>query len=113
MSNLKEFSYFIATGTRQADGDPATDVLEQLVPSPSHNETTDRSTTEPVNEGSIPHVDGASDDLRWRGSEHMPDFDSQNTSPRDAISIRVKFMENERTLSVNKTITVGELKRCV
>ena len=43
----------------------------------------------------------------------MPEFDSQNSSPRDTISIRVKFMENERTLSVNKTIKVGELKRCV
>ena len=109
--HVKEFSYFIATGTRQADGDPVS--YEQQVPSPSHNDTTDRSTSEPVNEASIPHTDGTSDGLRWRGSERVPDFDSQNRSPEDAISIRVKFMENERTLSVNRTITVGGLKRYV
>ena len=52
------------------------------------------------------------DGVRQRGpTESAPDSDRQREPPGDLISIRIKFMENERNLSVNRTITVGGLKR--
>ena len=79
---------------------------------PSHNYTNDVPTSETVTQENIPNMHSTSDGLRWRGREGMPsESDSQDGSPRDTISIRVKYMENERTLLVNRAITVGELKR--
>lgn len=71
------------------------------------------ATSEQVNNASIPQMDSTTDGVRWRGDESIPDSHSPNTSstPGESISIRVKFMENERTLSVNRTIKVGDLKR--
>ena len=78
---------------------------------PLQNDT--EATSEQVNNASIPQMDSTTDGLRWRGDESMPDSHSPNTSstPGESISIRVKFMENERTLSVNRTMKVGDLKR--
>ena len=78
---------------------------------PLQNDT--EATSEQVNNASIPQMDSTTDGVRWRGDESMPDSHSPNTSstPGESISIRVKFMENERTLSVNRTIKVGDLKR--
>ena len=78
---------------------------------PLQNDT--EATSEQVNNASIPQMDSTTDGVRWRGDESMPDSRSPNTSstPGESISIRVKFMENERTLSVNRTIKVGDLKR--
>ena len=78
---------------------------------PLQNDT--EATPEQVNNASIPQMDSTTDGVRWRGDESMPDSHSPNTSstPGESISIRVKFMENERTLSVNRTIKVGDLKR--
>ena len=78
---------------------------------PLQNDT--EATSEQVNNASIPQMDSTTDGVRWRGDESMPDSHSPNTSstPGEIISIRVKFMENERTLSVNRTIKVGDLKR--
>ena len=66
-----------------------------------------------VNNASIPQMDSTTDGVPWRRDESMPDSHSPNTSstPGESISIRVKFMENERTLSVNRTMKVGDLKR--
>lgn len=78
---------------------------------PLGNDT--EATSEQVNNSSIPQMDSTTDGVRWRGDESMPDSHSPNTSstPGESISIRVKFMENERTLSVNRTMKVGDLKR--
>ena len=78
---------------------------------PLQNDT--EATSEQVNNASIPQMDSTTDGVRWRGDESMPDSHSPNTSstPGESISVRVKFMENERTLSVNRTIKVGDLKR--
>ena len=78
---------------------------------PLQNDT--EATPEQANNASIPQMDRTTDGVRWRGDESMPDSHSPNTSstPGESISIRVKFMENERTLSVNRTIKVGDLKR--
>ena len=78
---------------------------------PLQNDT--EATSEQVNNASIPQMDSTTDGVRWRGDESMPDSHSPNTSstPGESISIRLKFMENERTLSVNRTIKVGDLKR--
>jgi len=97
--------------TRPADDDPVTGDLTQTATSQSHNNTNDEHASEPVNNASSPEMDRNSDGVRWRGNERTPDFGSQSSSAGDCISIRVKFMENERTLSVNRMITVGELKR--
>ena len=78
---------------------------------PLRNDT--EATSEQVNNASIPQMESTTDGVRWRGDESMPDSHSPNTSstPGESISIRVKFMENERTLSVNRTMKVGDLKR--
>ena len=78
---------------------------------PLRNDT--EAMSEQVNDASISQMDSTTDGLRWRGDESMPDSHGPNTSstPGESISIRVKFVENERTLSVNRTIKIGDLKR--
>ena len=89
-----------------------TDDLNQTAALPPHNDADIRAASEPVSDENIPRADTTSGGVRWRGTpEHTPDARSQTSSPGDCISIRVKFLENERTLTVNKAITVGQLKR--
>ena len=91
------------------DQEPVTDELNQTTTSPSRNDAADE---EPVNDANIPSMESTSEGVRWRGqAESTPNSDSQSSQPGDNIAIRVKFMENERTMSVKRTITVGELKR--
>ena len=95
--------------TESADTGPVTEVLNQTSTVPSHQEIAEE---ESANDTTIPQMDRTSDGVRWRcPAESTPHTDSQSSIPEDHISIRVKFMENERTMSVNRTITVGELKR--
>ncbi|KAJ7390023.1 transmembrane and ubiquitin-like [Desmophyllum pertusum] len=98
-----------STEGRGTDQEPVTDELNQTTTSPSRNDAADE---EPVNDANIPSMESTSEAVRWRGqAESTPNSDSQSSQPGDNIAIRVKFMENERTMSVKRTITVGELKR--
>lgn len=96
--------------TRPADSIPFTDDFNQTETWPLHSDVNE-ATSGPVNDTDFPQVDRTSDGVHWRGSASAPVLDGLNGSAEDCISIRVKFMENERTLSVNRTITIGELKR--
>ena len=100
------------TGTEPVNAGPVTEDFNQMTTLPSHTDATEEDTSEPVNNTNIPQMDRMSDGMRQRGpAENAPNSDSQRSPPGDHISIRVKFMENERTMSVNRTVTVGELKR--
>jgi len=104
----------IAIWTEPTDADPVTDDLNQTSTLPSQNNVAeeDISTSQSAYDTTIPQMDRTSDGVRWRHqAESTPHSDSQSSIPEDHISIRVKFMENERTMSVNSAITVGELKR--
>ena len=103
-----------AIDTETADTGPVSEDLNQTSTLPSHNNVAedDTSTSQSANDTTFPQMDRMSDEVRWRQpAESTPYADSQHSIPEDYISIRVKFLENERTISVNRTITVGELKR--
>ena len=104
----------VTIGTEPTDADPVTEDLNQTSTLPSQNDVTeeDMSTSQSANDTTMPQMDRTSDGVRWRRpAEDTPHPDSQSSIPEDHISIRVKFMENERTMSVNSEITLGELKR--
>lgn len=104
----------MAIGTEAADTGPVSEDLNQTSTLPSHNDVgeEDASTSQSANDTAFPQMDRMSDEVRWRRpAESTPYADSQSSIPEDHISIRVKYVENERTISVNRTITVGELKR--
>ena len=103
-----------STGTGSAHTGPVSEDLNQTSTLPSHSDVAeeDTSTSQSANYTTFPQMDRMPDEVRWRGpAESTPFADSQSSVPEDYISIRVKFSENERTISVNRTITVGELKR--
>ena len=103
-----------STGTGLGDAGPVSEDLNQTLTLPSHNDVAeeDTSTSQSANDTTFPQMDRMPDEVRWRGpAESTPFADSQSSITEDYISIRVKFSENERLISVNRTITVGELKR--
>lgn len=108
------FLCLMTLGTESVNADLITEDLNQSSTLPSHNDVAveDACTSEPTNDTTTPQTDRMSDGVRWRGpAENTPHPDSQSSILEDHISIRIKFMENERTMSVNRAITVGELKR--
>lgn len=75
--------------------------LSQTTTTPLYDDTHDRSASQPEN-----------DRVRQRGpTQSTSDASGQQGPTEEPISIRVKFMENQRNLSVNRSIAVGELKR--
>lgn len=102
---------FMTIGTEPVNADLVSETVTQTAATPSYTDVTQEDTAEPVNNASIPQMDSMSDDVRWRGPAENPSHSDSDSTPGDHISIRVKFMENERTMSVNSAITVGELKR--
>lgn len=103
-------------GPESADTGPVTEDLNQTSTGPSHNDIVEEvmSTSESAYDSTIPQMDRTSDGVHRRcPTQSTPHVDSESNIhvPVDHISIRVKFMETERTMSVNRTITVGELKR--
>ena len=103
-----------STGTGSGDTGPVSEDLNQTLTLPSHNDVAeeDTNTSQSANDTTFPQMDRMADEVRWRGpAESTPYADSQSSIPEDYVSIRVKFNENERLISVNRTITVGELKR--
>ena len=103
-------------GTESRDADPVTEDLNQTstLHVPSQNDLAEEvmNTSQSGNDTAIPQMDRTSDGVHWRRpAESTLHSDNQSSVSEDHISIRVKFMENERTMSVNRTITVGELKR--
>ena len=108
------FFCLMAIGTGSGDTGPVSEDLNQTSTLPSHNDVAeeDTSTSQSANDTTFPQMDRMPDEVRWRGpAESTPYADSQSGIPEEYISIRVKFSENERLISVNRTITVGELKR--
>ena len=75
--------------------------LSQTTTTPLYDDTHDRSASQPEN-----------DRVRQRGpTQSTSDAGGQQGPTEELISIRVKFMENQKNLSVNRSIAVGELKR--
>ena len=75
--------------------------LSQTTTTPLYDDTHDRSGSQPEN-----------DRVRQRGpTQSTSDAGGQQGPTEEPISIRVKFMENQKNLSVNRSIAVGELKR--
>ena len=101
----------MAIGTEPVNADPVTETVTQTTATPSYTDVTEEDTAEPINNASIPEMENTSDGVRWREPAENPSPPDSHSTPGDHISIRVKFMENERTMSVIRTITVGELKR--
>ena len=104
----------MAIGTVSADTGPVSEDLNQTSTLQPHNDVAeeDTSSSQSANDTTFPQMDRMSDEVRWRRpAESTASADDQSSIPEDNISIRVKFLENERTISVNRTITVGELKR--
>lgn len=101
-------------GTESADTGPVSEDLNQTSTLQPHNDVVeeDTSSSQSANDTTFPQMDRMSDEVRWRRpAESTASADDQSSIPEDNISIRVKYLENERTISVNRTITVGELKR--
>ncbi|KAL9968169.1 hypothetical protein ACROYT_G026509 [Oculina patagonica] len=94
------------------NANPVTEEDFNQTTSPSHAEVAEENASEPVNNTSTPQMDRMSDGQHCTGpAENTPTSDGQSSPPRDHISIRVKFMEHQRVVSVNRTITVGDFKR--
>ena len=97
----------------QSHDEPAINAIHQEtpLPAPFHKEAHDTPLLAPGTEGNILNSDTSSDGLHGGVGEQLQQNDNDNGSRADNISIRIKYMENERTFSVHKTILVGELKR--
>ena len=114
MNNIFSIDYSMMIGPESADTGQVTEDLNQTSTGPCHNDIVEEvmSTSESAYDSTIPQMDRTSDGVHRRcPTQSTPHVGSESSTPADHISIRVKFMETERTMSVNKTITVGELKR--
>lgn len=99
-------------GMRQSRTDePVISACSQETPLLVHNDTDNARASTSATDGSIPITDRTSDVLRQRVGEQLPQHTNQSQPHVDNITIRIKHMENERTVTVRKTISVAELKR--
>ena len=96
---------------RQSHDEPVISACSQETPLLVHNDTNNARASTSATDGSIPITDRTSDVLRRRVGEQLPQHNNQSQPHVDNITIRIKHMENERAVTVRKTISVAELKR--
>lgn len=83
-----------------------------LDPLSVHDDTNTRpALASAIADRSTQDTDFSQDGLRWRGDEQFLQNDNASAPPGDTITIRIKHMENDRTVSVRSTTRVAELKR--
>lgn len=83
-----------------------------LDPLSVHDDTNTRpALASAIADRSTQDTDFSQDGLRWRGDEQFLQNDNASAPPGDTITIRIKHMENDRTVSVRSTTSVAELKR--
>ncbi|XP_029194962.2 transmembrane and ubiquitin-like domain-containing protein 1 isoform X2 [Acropora millepora] len=83
-----------------------------LDPLSVHDDTNTRpALASAIADRSTQDTDFSQDGLHWRGDEQFLQNDNASAPPGDTITIRIKHMENDRTVSVLSTTRVAELKR--
>ncbi|XP_074622937.1 transmembrane and ubiquitin-like domain-containing protein 1 isoform X2 [Acropora palmata] len=83
-----------------------------LDPLSLHDDTNTRpALASAIADRSTQDTDFSQDGLRWRGDEQFLQNDNASAPPGDTITIRIKHLENDRTVSVLSTTRVAELKR--
>ena len=102
--------FLVAVPYSEVNAEPATHRCNQTA-SPSQSNSYVEGIATAHNPLEPQREDVSSQGIHRRLVQNLPRFEGQTSPPSNQITIRIKYMENERTISVHRTITIGELKR--